>query len=68
MDISSIDLTNFAASSPDVPAADVDSVETYSNVAIGAVGVNEAANVECTTIETIGMTFTYAVAISLCFN
>jgi len=68
MDISSIALTNFVASSPTLPADDVDSVETYCVVGIGAVGGNEAANVEGTTVETVGMTFTEVVAISVCFN
>jgi len=45
MDISSIALTNFAAFSLDVLVADVDYVETYYVVAIGAMGANDAANV-----------------------
>lgn len=67
MDISSIALTNFTTSS-DVPIIDVDCVEIYSTVAIGAVGASEAANVEGTVVETVGMTFTEVVAISLFFD
>lgn len=61
MDISSIALTNFFASSPDAPVADVDAVEIGCVVAIGAVGANAPANVEGTTVVTAGMTFTEVV-------
>lgn len=57
MDTSFIDLTNFVASS-NVPASDVDCVETFSALGIGAVGANEAANVEGTGVETVEMKFT----------
>lgn len=43
MHISSIDLTNLVASSPNVPVSDVDVVETGYAVAIGAMGANEVA-------------------------
>ena len=61
-------LTNFAASSPDAPAADVDSIETGCVVGMGAVRAKEAANVEGTIVEIVGMTFVDVVAISLSFN
>ena len=68
MDISSIAWTNFASSSLDVPAADVDSIGTGCDVAIGDVGANEAADVEGIVVETVGMKFTDVVCLSLYFN
>ena len=68
MDFSSIALTNFAASSPYVPATDVDSVETYCTVGIRVLGANEAVDVEGIVVDTFGMTFIDVVPRSLCFN
>lgn len=68
MNISSIALTNFDASSLDVPTADVDYVETCSVVPIGAVGANNVSNVEGTVVVNARMTCTKVVAISIFFN
>jgi len=61
-------LTNFPASSPDAPVAYVDPIETSCVVGMGAVGASEAASVEGTIVETIGMTFANVVEISIFFN
>ena len=68
MDISSIALTNLSNSSPDLPVAYVDSVETGCVVAIGVVGSNEDANVEGIVMVTVGMTLIELVPILFCFN
>jgi len=56
------------ASSPIVPVTDVCVVYIGSVVAVGAISANEAANVERTTMVTVGMKFVELVPRSLCFN
>jgi len=68
MDISSIAFTNFDASSPYIPVADVDFVETCCAMDIRVVGANEAKDIEGIAVDTVGMTFTDVVRRSLCFN
>jgi len=67
MEIFSMDFTNFVVFSVDVPTA-VDSVVIGSVVAGGAVGANDAANFEGTTIEIVGMKVLEVVANSLCLD
>lgn len=60
--------TNSSAFSPCVPVATVDSAVTDNVVAGGAVGANDAASVEGTAIDIVGMTVLEVVAKSLCFD
>ena len=60
-------LTNLSASSPSAPAAYVDSAVTGNDVAGGAVGASEAASVEGTVVDIVGMTFAEVDAMSVCF-
>ena len=60
-------MINLSASCLDVPIV-VDSTVTGNVVAGGAVGANEAASVEGTVVDTVGMKFVEVVAMSVCFN
>lgn len=63
-----MDFTSSTVFSIDVPDAVVDSVVIGSVVIGGAVGANDAASVEGTVVDTVGMTVLQVVAKSLLFN
>lgn len=60
-------LTNYASFSPNALAI-VDFVVTGNVVASGVIGASEAASVEGTTVDIVGMTFVEVVALLVCFN
>lgn len=68
IDISSMALTSFAAFSPDAPTTDVDYVVAGKAVASGAVGAKDAANVDGTDVDTVGITCVEEVATYASFN
>lgn len=67
MDISSMDCTNSAIFSVEAPAV-VDSVVTGSVMVGASVGAKDAADVEGTTVVTVGMEIVEVVANSLCLD
>jgi len=61
-------LTSFVAFSPDAPATDVASVVSRKVVASGVGGAKDAASVDDTAMEIVGITFIEEVATFYCFN
>ena len=60
-------LTNLSTSSLGVLVI-VDSIVNGNDVAGGAVGASEAASVEGTAVDIVGMTFAEVDAMPVCFN